>query len=396
MTTLLACLFPISVFFIGCFVAHDFALNDIYQYYLSFILFFILSFFLALFLTKPKYRNNLSKRFHLASRGYLTFKVIVVLYYGLIFISYVTANGYENIRGFFASEQLQSSPFYFAPLTYLDAYVAVALDYIFLAFFVGLSNKRNALTLIALLIVQYAIFFAARGIFAGLISFFILHTIYQKSISLKKFVKGSFMVVLIFPLIMFMQINRDSNSKNNDDAISDRATSGILYYYVVPPLILDSISKNSEYYKTHVGYGFATFGFLTDPLVALLPIDNKKDFMPSKKLSAEAQNYILDFEGKEYNALASFLYGAIFDFGILGPVIYGMFFGMLLGHSYARRDLFGLVIYISTAMFVNTGGLIFHITGEWFWSILLSSFFIIKISKYGLDNKEIKIIGNEL
>lgn len=94
--------------------------------------------------------------------------------------------------------------------------------------------------------------------------------------------------------------------------------------------------------------------------------------MVSKLLSAEAQNFILNLEGQDYNAFATFLYPALFDFGVVGPCIYGIFFGYFISYSYNRQDIVGGVYYVVMAFFVYFNAFTFFITGEWFFVLFLA------------------------
>jgi hypothetical protein len=189
--------------------------------------------------------------------------------------------------------------------------------------------------------------------------------------------------LLLSSVLLFQRDNRFEYDAF--DSLVDAFLFSVANYHVVSPLILDVISKDSVYFNTNTGYGIATFGFLLDPLIALVP--DARNLMASKVLSAEVQAFTLNMDGSEYNAFSTFLYPAVFDFGrIAGPTIYGAFFGYLIGSSLRRRGSAGFLVYVVVAYYVYFNSFTFFITGDWFWALLfVAVFFRHRAVRFGVQ-----------
>jgi hypothetical protein len=160
---------------------------------------------------------------------------------------------------------------------------------------------------------------------------------------------------------------------DGSQSIIDSLVRNALNYHLIPPLILSSIIETSAIFEFGSGYGRATFGFLLDPLISLLPVTDPKGLMVSKILSAEAQSFIFSYDEQDYNAYTTFLYAAAYDFGLTGPILYGAFFGACMGYGYGRRDGVGFIIYCIFAYFVFFNAFTFFITGDWFWALIFTA-----------------------
>lgn len=383
MKLIFAIFFPISLYFVGLYVSVLSGLSKISFYYYGFIIAYFFSFLLFYFLGKKQSDRQPTITLLRLGRVFVIMKIITTLYYFLVFLHYFILNGYTNIRGYMVSDAIQSSPFYISILMYVDSYIAVPLNFYFLLFFYKIGNNKYFNIVLWSLIFHYAVFFASRGIFYNFIILGILYYFVFQKIVLKQLIVFPFLLAGIISISTLMHVNRDDSAQLHtaDSSVMQSLTTGILFYHIVPPLILDSITENSPFFKEHTGYGFATFGFITDNFALILPVDNPKQYMPAKILSAEAQNYLLDFADQQFNALATLFYAAVFDFGFLGPIIYGVFFGALLGWSLKSGNNVGQLIFVLIASYVYFGAFMFNITGEWFFVLLLSQFFIRKKSK---------------
>ena len=67
------------------------------------------------------------------------------------------------------------------------------------------------------------------------------------------------------------------------------------------------------------------------------------------------------------------LFISIIIIGYFGvKIVYGIFFGFLIGHHYRRNDLVGGVCYVVISFFVYFNAFTFFITGDWFYVLVLA------------------------
>jgi len=374
---ILALLLPISMYLLQLGVAVGLDQTDIALPYVLFIISF--SVFGAIGLNSAPIRIDIDPQHRyldLFFRAFVAVEIICFVYFGLVFGGYVTENGYFGIRNFMMSELIKSSPYYSASLMYVSAYILWALEAIVIVFAFLTRRTAVAVTVLACVTVQHAVFIASRIIFYEFLIIGLFAMLHRR-VAWSRLVKTALGVgAAILVLSVGLSLLRDESLQSSDAGVlSQVLTQGILNYHLVSPLILKSITQTSTYFLTHVGYGRATFGFLLDPLLGLLPMDDAKSLMASHVLSGEAQNFIVTFGDHDYNAFTTLLFPAMFDFGILGPVVYGAFLGYGCGRSFISRSIAGALIYIIFARFVYLGAFTFSITGEWFWVLLLIGIF---------------------
>lgn len=307
--------------------------------------------------------------------AFLVTKGVVVLYFGMIFVHYVIGNGYESIRQYMTSDEVRSSPFYFAPLMYIDAYILYPLNYIILLLLYLQRRTRAFYFLLVCILLHNVIFYASRIILYNILILFFFAVLHQR-LQLGKVVRLSAIAASTTLSISLLVIfNRDSHfTFEGARSIGDSLIVGVLFYHIVPPLIFSAILEGSSYFNSGAGYGLATFGFLVDPFLSVLMPGEAKSLMSSKILSAEAQNFVISDQGLTFNAFTTFLYPAVYDFGWIGPALYGLFFGFFIGHAFNRRDGVGFVRFVIFSYFVFFNSFTFFITGDWLWAIILTYF----------------------
>ena len=309
-------------------------------------------------------------------RVFVILELICFFYFGLVFSGYVSENGYFGIRNFMMSELIKSSPYYSAPLMYVSSYVLWALEAIVIVLAFYTRRTAVAVTVLACVTIQHVVFIASRIVLyeyliIGL--FVMLHRRIRFSQMIRWAAIGG--AIILFLSVILSLLRDETLQSNEEGAITQVLTEGIINYHLVSPMILQSITRSSAYYLANVGYGRATFGFLLDPILALLPLDDAKSMMASHVLSGEAQNFIVNFGNHDYNAFTTMLFPALFDFGFAGPILYGAFLGYGCGRSFVSRTVSGALVYIIFARFVYLGSFTFSITGEWFWVLLATIVF---------------------
>ena len=270
-------------------------------------------------------------------------------------------------------EEIQKSKFYSSLLMYVDAYIMTPLNFIFLCIFLFAKEKKMAIMLTMMLMYQYLVIYAGRMAIYNFMMLAIFFMIYKR-VSLGRIFFKIIPYVSIGLGVAFLLIFTRDNTYifQGGESLNSAATFSILNYHIVPPLIFNDMIQTSTYFNSHTGFGLATFGFIVDPIIAFFTMGDSKALLVSKLLSAETQNFIFNLDGQDYNAFATFLYIALFDFGAIGPCMYGIFFGFLIGHHYRRNDLVGGVCYVVISFFVYFNAFTFFITGDWFYVLVLA------------------------
>lgn len=372
MNALAAVIIPIAVFLLQAWVAVEAGTKITAIMYGSFLSAYLSTAFIAISILKLRYTPaTWDHRFDGALKYFLAAKLIIILYFFLIFIDYVLQNGYTNIRQFMTGDDIKTSPFYASPFMYIDAYILYPLNYIVLiALYIG-RRWRSFILLTILIFIQFVVFYASRTIIYNFIMLALFGALHHRQSLPKALTLLGGLAAAGLALSIFIIFNRDEHlSFDGTASVVDSMIFGILNYHLVPPLLIGSLIETSEVFRFGAGYGLATFGFLLDPIISLLPVDDPKALMASKYLSAEAQTFLLNVDDVNYNAFATFLYPAAYDFGVAGPIIYGAFFGLAVGYAYKRRDSVGFVLFSIFAYFVYFNSFTFFITGDWFWVIL--------------------------
>jgi oligosaccharide repeat unit polymerase len=373
MTAFFAMVLPVSIFVLQMGISILLS-QSVAGYYELFLGSYLISFVIGYLMPRSVAVNSKwNPDRDAAINAFLVVKGFVVVYFGLIFAAYFSANGYQNVREYMTSDQLQGSPLYFAPLMYVDAYILYPLNYIVLISLYLRRRWRAFWFLIACIFLHTAVFYASRIIFYNALMLLIFGALHAR-VSLRKILAYVTILGAVgLAASLIIAFNRDAHLNYSDQGSLDEALiTGVLFYHLVPPLILNAIHESSTYFNSHTGFGLATFGFLTDPILSLLPVADPRSLMASKMLSAEAQNFLLVGNGLTYNAFTTFLYAAIFDFGWLGPVIYGSFFGAGIGYAFRRRDNVGFMIFVIFSYFVYFNAFTSFITGDWFWVMVFS------------------------
>jgi oligosaccharide repeat unit polymerase len=369
-------LFPVLLFVIQAIVAANSHLNNVLNYYLTFLISYCLFFSLAYKFTKKAEKNQPIEAAYWLFNFFLLLKLIVIVYFSLIFAEYISQNGYLGIRGYMTSEAIKNNSFYYAPLMYLDSYILSPLNYIAIIFFIQ-TKKFVKLILLALeIIIHFSLFYASRMIIYNFFILFIIYSLYagqwKKGYTVALFVLG-------ISLATVLQMNRDKDpsffESKSQLASSLASFNSVIAYHEVPPFILSKIKERSELFNSPIRHSLATFGFISDPFVALFVKDNSRQYMDSKLMSQETQKFTIEHKGNIYNGFTTFLWPAIYDFGFWGPIIYGIFFGTVLGWSLKCRDLSRQLIFIITSFFIYFNSFTFFITGDWFIVLLIGYFF---------------------
>ncbi len=387
MSFLISITLPVCLFIFQLWICVEFDLARLIPVYASFLFFYFLgAVFGSHVRIKHLYDNRLAPSFLTASKYFILLKIILVTYFSVIFIEYYFSSGYANIRGYLHSEEIKNSTFYITFLMYIEAYIVVPLNFIFLAIFLFAKKTKFLITLISLFIIQYFIIYASRYILYSLVIVAIFYMIYQRESLFKIFARVSPIIIVIVCLGFIISFFRDYTYAS-DATIYDVFVINILNYHLVPPFILDDLIQNSALFNLRKGFGLATFGFILDPLISLFTF-HSKEYMISKLLSAESQNLLFLYDGVPYNAFATFFYAALFDFGIAGPCLYGIYFGFIISYAYKRNDLVGGVFYVVNSFFVYYNSFMFNITGEWFFVLLIAPLAFCRLRKYEIARIE--------
>lgn len=378
MKSLLAITLPVSLFMVQAWFSFVMELNEVQHYYFIFLLFYFIASGASFAI--PVCRrdlNRLTPAFDWFAKSFIILKIILTGYFFLIFLNYILGNGYYNIRQYMTSDEVQGSPFYFAPFMYIDAYIAYPLNYIVLIALYLRKNKKMFCVLSSCIVLHLVVFYASRTIFYNALILVLLGVVYSKQpiVKLLGTVLASSIVVLA--MSSFLLFNRDEYIQYGGlESLVDTLILAVGNYHIIPPLFLEEISGRSEYFNSNIGYGLATFGFLVDPLISLFASGDAKSLMASKILSAEAQSFKISIDSMGYNAFTTFLYPAVFDFGrVAGPAIYGSFFGFAITSAFRRRDAAGFLAFIILGYFVYFNSFTFFITGDWFWVFVFIAIF---------------------
>ncbi|QWE02832.1 hypothetical protein [Polynucleobacter sp. JS-JIR-II-b4] len=203
-----AMLFPVLLFVIQAIVAANSHLNNVLNYYLTFLISYCLFFSLAYKFTKKAEKNQPIEAAYWLFNFFLLLKLIVIVYFSLIFAEYISQNGYLGIRGYMTSEAIKNNSFYYAPLMYLDSYILSPLNYIAIIFFIQ-TKKFVKLILLALeIIIHFSLFYASRMIIYNFFILFIIYSLYagqwKKGYTVALFVLG-------ISLATVLQMNRDKD-----------------------------------------------------------------------------------------------------------------------------------------------------------------------------------------
>lgn len=305
---------------------------------------------------------------------------ILLIYFLIIFWNYYSANGYEGIRGFLTSEEIKSSPYYVRTLMYINSYILYPLNFILLTYLILFRKNWWLFLLSSILIIEYVFVFSSRMILYQFLMIFLFRSVYERLsfvFILKKYLKYFFLLFIVGTLIVF---NRDENyTYFSLDEISRSIKLSIINYHIIQPYIIDNLLNSSEYFKYYRGHQIASFGFIYEPILFLI---NGPNGLASRILSAESQNTIIHFDTADYNAFATFLYPAFFDFSFYGPIVYGIFFGYVIGKSFVTKSIFGGMTYIFLSWFVYFNSFTFSITGEWLILFIFLFCFIKRVKKY--------------
>jgi oligosaccharide repeat unit polymerase len=374
MIAILAMFIPVSVFVLQAWVAVGLDLPQVQMLYIGFLSAYFPAFLLALLAARRQRQSYVwDSRFNIYIKAFLVTKAVIVFYFGLVFLYYFAGNGFAYVRHYMTSVNIQASPFYFAPFMYLDAYIIYPLNYlVLLSLFIQKKWRYFNLLLLAIFM-HTVVFYASRMLIynALMLTFF-------GALHLRRPLRKIFSTVLGFAIVgltlsLVIAFTRDTSmSFDGTESISYSLVNGALNYHLIPPLILNSIIEKSTLFSSGYGYGLASFGFLLDPFISLLPVEDPKSLMASKMLSAEAQSFIFSYDDHIYNAFTTFLYPAVYDFGLAGPILYGAFFGAGVGYGFGRRDGVGFVIFCIFAYFVFFNAFTFFITGDWLWALVLA------------------------
>lgn len=329
--------------------------------------------------------NNTSqvwiKTFVVLKLGYLVYLMLLVS-------DYVLENGYAGIRGYLFDEELKNARFYSLLLAYVDSYIFAPLNMIFLVL-AFLMARRWFWVLLAALLVQYFVVYAGRMVFYHVLILGLMLAIHQRQISWKH---TSLVAVatgfLFFALALFLFIRDDTFGELSAESMTNALRGSVINYHLVTPHILDALTNSAEGFPLGNGWGLATFGFIWDPIVFASFDGLARDYMPSKTLSAAAQQIIVEYDGQAYNAFASFLYPALYDFSLMGPIIYGVFFGYLVAWSYQRKDMAGTFAYTMIGAFVYLNAFTFNIAGEWFFALVATGLLSRKLQRQAKPQDE--------
>lgn len=275
MRFLIAITLPVWLFIAQFWLSFNLDLDRLIPVYASFLFFYYLGavFGLRGGGVKRCYDFRLTPRFLIASKLFISIKILLLIYFFLIFLEYYFSNGYEFIRGYMTGEEIKNSRFYLAIFMYLDAYIMVPLNFIFLSIFLfGRENKMAAI-LAGILFFQYVVIYAGRMAFYNFAVFAIFYLVYKRISLIKIFVRV-FPFAIIAAVISFTLVFSRDNTYVFDggDSIQGAATFSVLNYHLVPPLIFDDIIKKSEYFNSRNGFGLATFGFIFDPLISIFTL----------------------------------------------------------------------------------------------------------------------------
>lgn len=368
-------LFPVLVFLVQLVYALKESLVNVSFVY-GIFLFFYVSASIGFFI----FSKGVAKRYCPSACGisflrcYILAKLFVLIYFLLIGAGYINSSGYEGIRGFMTSESIKTSAFYNRWIMYLDAYIFSPLSYIMLVY-AWASNRKTFFILLAVIVVQQVFIYASRMPLYNLVFLYLAYNFYKTQRPLRVFYRVGPIAILLLFLSILMHSSRDASFHGvaTDDIVSV-SLFGVYLYHVISPVFLDYMIDQSVYFWQISGLGVATFGFLVDPVLFLLPIDDPKAYMWDKLLNGEVQNSILKYNGHVFNSFTTLLYPSLFDFGYFGPAIYGLFFGSVIGVSLKKINERNLLVYVVTAYFIYFGAFTFSIIGEWFWVLILSKF----------------------
>ncbi len=381
MISIFAITLPVSLFIAQAWFSFDIALSEVLNFYLVFLAFYFLGCIASFAMPRRQYElNRLTPAFDWFAKTFVVLKVIITTYFFFVFLHYFQGNGYLNVRQYMTGDDVQSSPFYFVPFMYIDAYIVYPLNYIVLMALYLSKNKRLFIILLICIALQTIVFYASRTVFYNALLIMLFSAIYKRTPILK--VLGITLTYSIVALVVstVLLFNRDRHVQfEGIEPLINTLVFAVGGYHTVPPILLDAIVRDSAYFNSGAGYGLATFGFLIDPLISLMPVGDAKSLMASKVLSAEAQRFTLNIGDDVYNAFTTFLYPAVFDFGsIAGPAIYGTFFGFAITSAFKRRDAAGFLAYVILSYFVFFNSFTFFITGDWFWVLVFILVFFVR------------------
>lgn len=372
----LATIFPVGLYVFHTFVAWNNELQSAKFAYLIFVISYFYGVLVAmLVIKKPKAAVVISGETVLNLPAWpfsilIVGKIIAVVGLLLIAEEYVAGYGYGGLRAYLVSEDIKNATYYSSVLMRINAYFLYPLM-LALVPVAWVAQKKYFWILILLGLIEYAVIYSGRMFFYHVAVVMVLKILFnrgQTPQAVKQFLPFAF--VLLLAAMALVAIRDDPHGGEIIERSINSVKGSIINYHLISPFILDSLVNESTYFTRHTGLGWATFGFIIDPMV-LLAAPEARDLMPSKVLSREAQEVVVHFHDQAYNAFASFLYLAMFDFGMVGPLLYGVASGFLVTTAYKRANCWGGIVYMIFGAFVFFNAFTFSITGEWLLALVV-------------------------
>jgi len=186
MNSLLAILLPVALFAAQAWFAVALDLTEVLGVYQVFLVSYLVG--AGVGVARPpreQARDELAPSFDAFARNFIWAKVVLTIYFALIFLGYVRQGGFASVRHFMTSEEIQTSPFYFPPFMYVDAYLMYPLNYIVLVALFLRRNWKYFLVLLCSILLHNAVFYAGRTVFYNLLMLALFGALYRRESVLK-------------------------------------------------------------------------------------------------------------------------------------------------------------------------------------------------------------------
>jgi oligosaccharide repeat unit polymerase len=260
--------------------------------------------------------------------------IVIYLYlikYFILAIKIVTNQGFAFLRGLAFTESSllinTTEELYIIQTIVLAVFVSTVI--IGIVVFVE-SNKINSFLILGITdILLYSILFAGRKyIYMFIILLFfgimIFHSKKKSKISFSKLYKSLIIFIIVVFVISYISSFR---------SISTGYTQfdNIIIYYTGSIKYLDILLENyrNTLYFPNYGNGSISFGFVYNFFEIAKYILTGKEYMGGDYLvSSVTQNYYNISQVIKYNALPTFVYGFLRDFGYIGIIIGGALIGI--------------------------------------------------------------------
>lgn len=324
---------------------------------------------------------------------FTTLQVLMFVYYVSKAIELLMAfrfgMGYDEVRGFYYSEDNFSSPFEYRIVLFLfDPMIMVSE----IVFAINIFDKQyNKFTTILMFcnIFMRSIISGGRMIIFELAVFIVVNFIYQYKTYIKH-KKGKVKVGVLVSISTIVAAYITSERVQEENTLAMGAIKTMVSNFTGPFTYLDILNRNGQYVEPK--FGRASFAGLTDMFSMFTNGLNLTDFdLLRTEIGLMLEEFV--FIGSKYfNAMPSMYYFFISDFGkngyFIGNAIMAIF--VVFAYCYSRRykTIKSLAIYLLMALLIAESSMTFlFFSTSFVMAILYVLFFMSNDVLPKLDSK---------